>query len=548
MNRLTSLFALVVAVFWFPTFAQAHFLWLVTEANSQPALVHLYFAEAAEADDPDLLKRVKNPQIVLLEKNGKLTRLKSAQGDESIVAKLPQKIKRPSAVLLNHRYGVISRGKSTFLLKYYAKSYLASPKQWGDLKTSKSLALDISPSWDNGRLRLHVAWQQKPAEKIQVKIEGPGIEDAIEGETNAKGEFFTSLKKPGLFSIRVRYVEPKKGELGGKTYDSVRHYSTLAVRIPGKGLVTRSTASEKTSRLYPDFPKPVTSFGGAISNGYLYTYGGHLGKAHSYSISGQSNVLRRLNLKKPSKWEFVTTGPRMQGLAMVAYNGKLYRIGGFTAKNKAGEERDLWSRADVSCFDPKTRTWSPLPSLPQPRSSHDAAIIGSKVYVVGGWKLQGDDETQWHQTAWVMDLNAKKPSWTVLPKPPFKRRALAVAAYQGKLYVIGGMQAQGGPSTRVDIYNPKTQTWTQGPNLQGKPFEGFGCSAFAAAGRLYVSTNQGNLQQLSKDGKSWKIVRKLERPRFFHRMLPFGQDRLILVGGASMSIGKFPEVDVIHVK
>jgi hypothetical protein len=36
-----------------PRFAQAHFLWLAQEKDGQ---LHAYFSEAAEADDPELLK------------------------------------------------------------------------------------------------------------------------------------------------------------------------------------------------------------------------------------------------------------------------------------------------------------------------------------------------------------------------------------------------------------------------------------------------------------------------------------------------------------
>lgn len=527
--------------------AQAHFLWLVAKPAKQPSQAHLYFAEAAEPDNPALLSRVRDPQIKLIGKDGKAIKLTAAKGKDSIVAKLPGSIKRPAAVILSHRYGVISRGKSTFVLNYYAKHYLAGPQQWKTVDSSKQLALDITPAWSKGKLQLAVRWHGKPVAKAEVVIEGPGIEGAIEGATKSDGTFATKLSKGGLFSIRVRHIEKKTGTLDGKKFDASRHYSTLALRIPGKANRPKSATTKKTARIYPDYPQPVTSFGGAIAGGYLYTYGGHMGQAHSYSIKGQSNILRRLKLKGEGKWEVVGKGPRMQGLAMVAHDGKLYRVGGFTAKNKAGETRSLWSQDTVARFDPATKTWTALPSLPEPRSSHDAAMIGSKLYVVGGWKLHGERKSTWHETGWVMDLATKKPTWKALPKPPFQRRALALAAHDGKLYVIGGMQKRGGPSTAVDVYDPSTKKWSKGPALQGKGFEGFGCSAFAVAGKLYVSTNKGNLQQLASDGKSWKIARKLKRGRFFHRMLPLGDNRLVLVGGANMAVGKYAEVDVVRV-
>jgi N-acetylneuraminic acid mutarotase len=245
----------------------------------------------------------------------------------------------------------------------------------------------------------------------------------------------------------------------------------------------------------------------------------------------------------------VAQGPRLQGLALVAHDGKLYRIGGFTAKNPPGEDHDLWSQNDFASFDPATGQWTDLPSLPEPRSSHDAAVIGDIVYVVGGWSMQGPDNTTWHTTAWNCDLSAETKEWTPLPQPPFQRRALSLAAHNGKLYCLGGMQEEGGPTRAVAVYDPESKTWRDGPKLLGeKPINGFGSSSFAVRGKLYVSTLDGSLQKLSDDGQSWEKAGQLERARFFHRMLPLGDSQFVFVGGANMGIGKFEEVEVLDVE
>jgi N-acetylneuraminic acid mutarotase len=233
---------------------------------------------------------------------------------------------------------------------------------------------------------------------------------------------------------------------------------------------------------------------------------------------------------------------------MVAHGGKVYRLGGFIARNEEGEEHDLQSQADAVAFNPASKAWEPLPNLPEPRSSFDAAVLADKIYVVGGWALSGSDESQWHETAYSIALSDKDPQWQALPQPPFQRRALAVAAYQNRIYAIGGMQQKGGPTTKVAIFDPQENTWSEGPALPGEPMEGFGCSAFATGGRLYVSTISGQLLRLGEDGGKWEPVTKLERARFFHRMLPLDDQHLVLFGGASMSEGKFGEVDVIEVK
>lgn len=299
---------------------------------------------------------------------------------------------------------------------------------------------------------------------------------------------------------------------------------------------------------YPDLPEMVTSFGAAIVGDGLYIYGGHKGRAHEYYKEAQADTLWRLDLRHPKAWERLGQGPHLQGLAMVAHGSKLYRIGGFTAKNRDGESHDLWSSADVACYDPGSKQWTELSPLPEPRSSFDAAVLGDSIYVVGGWQMAGDAEKQWHSTAYALDLSSDSPRWAKLPAAPFQRRALAIAAYQGKIYVIGGMQQEGGPTTRVDVFDPDSQSWSQGPSIHGKPMDGFGCSAFATGGALYVSTYSGTLQKLAADGKSWETVKQLERDRFFHRMLPLSEDQLIVLGGASMKSGKFAEVDVIRLR
>jgi len=201
----------------------------------------------------------------------------------------------------------------------------------------------------------------------------------------------------------------------------------------------------------------------------------------------------------------------------------------------------------VAVYDPKTKKWQEIAPLPEPRSSFDAAVLGDAIYVVGGWKLQGEGENHWHKTAWKLDLSKDQPKWSPLPNPPFQRRALAVAAYDGKIYAVGGMQKEGGPTTRVDVFDPETQKWSKAGHLQGDPMTGFGSSAFATGGQLYVSTIKGNLQRLADDGKTWEIVQETPTARFFHRMLPLDDERLLMVGGANMGIGKFEELEVLKV-
>ena len=311
----------------------------------------------------------------------------------------------------------------------------------------------------------------------------------------------------------------------------------------------RQTSTPKvqvTTTKLPDLPLELTSFGGAVADGTLFIYGGHSGTAHSYSTAEQSDEFWALDLNAAKQWKQLPSGPRLQGLVMLPYKKSVVRIGGFTARNAEGEEHDLHSQSTVSRYDAMNERWIDLAPMPEPRSSLSAAIMGDHIFVIGGWALKGE-ATTWHGTAWKLDLKDPNATWQPIAKPPFKRRALFSTVHDGKIHVIGGMKSDGGPTTRTDVYDPATGQWSQGPSLKGKPLTGFGAAAQSMSGQLYVSTIDGNVQRLSDDGKTWEIVADYEPARFFHVMVPWTNEKMLLVGGANMSVGKFTEIDSVEI-
>lgn len=518
--------------------ADAHFIWLACKPKPPGAEVRVYFGEDLSGDG-EYLGMVKGMSLSSVRGEREGMPIKLTHAKASAIGKVAS-WHRQSVFVAMHDMGVFERGDSKFRLKYYAKcGPVASSRTWQSAKTADDLKLDVVPRMTRDEVALQVLFEAKPVAKAQVIASGPGL-DGLEVATDDKGTARIKANRPGRYLIRVRHIEPKAGELNGKRYPETRHYTTLTLNVPKPpGKIASTSIGE--------LPEVITSFGAAIVKGSLYTYGGHNGDAHSYSQEEQSNVLRQFDLKS-HKWETLAEGPHLQGLALVGFEDKLVRVGGFTAKNKHGKDHDLWSQAAVAMFHPKTREWSELPPLPEPRSSHDAAVIGSTLFVAGGWNIPGDADKHWHTTAWQLDLSKADAVWKSVPNPPFQRRALALAAHDGKLFVLGGMAMEGGPSRRVDVFDPKAGKWLRGPDLAGDGrMAGFGVSAFATGGTLYATTVDGHLQALSKDGKSWRILGRTPTARFFHRLLPVSNDELLVVGGANMSIGKFEDIEVLNV-
>lgn len=530
--RIVTIFSL--AWLWLITSPTlAHFLWLKTVDGK----VHVYFAEEAVPDDPELLKLVTKAnawgQVKGSQGAVEFKPIALELGEESLVGEIPAK----AGVLgLDHNYGVMTKGGETFNLRYYAKTYSNEGiTTAGSVADNDHLPLEITPHWQDRELVLKVTWRKEPAADVEVIVRGAGVTEDL--KTNQEGEVRLTPTEAGILSVRAKFVEDKAGTHDEKPYTAIRHYSTLTLPLEPPTMLS-------TENSLAPLERGITSLGAAVAGDYLYLYGGHFGSAHHYSSAGQSGELRRQSLVEPDKWENLEGGPKLTGLAMVAHAGKLYRVGGFTAKNPEDKPQDLWSQDSFAMFDPETGKWTNLPPLPSGRSSHDAAVLDGKLYVVGGWNMQGDKETEWHTTASVCDLTQDKLEWKEI-EVPFKRRALSVAAYNGKLYVIGGMQVDGNATTRTDVYDPASQLWSEGPGILGNPMDGFGSAAFALGGRLLVSTMSGSIQQLALDGKSWRIVGQLKDPRFFHRMLATEQGTAVVVGGASMHTGKVLELEVL---
>lgn len=286
----------------------------------------------------------------------------------------------------------------------------------------------------------------------------------------------------------------------------------------------------------PDLPRAVSSLGAIECNGYLYVYGGHCGKTHTYSTEDVLGTFYRLKLAGGKQWEKLPGGPIAQGLNLATHGGKIYRVGGFQPRNKPGEKADLVSLTDVARFDPKTKKWENLPPLPEGRSSHDVVFVKDKMVVVGGWNSLGRGEgREWHDTALVLDLSAKKPQWRALPQP-FQRRALAAAALGNKVYVICGLDRQGEAHKRVDVLDLETGKWTQGPDVPGRRV-GFSPAATVLDGHILVSTADRNIFRLSEQENAWIKVAESESKRIVHRLVPFGSRGVILVGGALPGVG-----------
>ncbi len=535
--------------------ASAHFPWL---ARTDDGKAVYFFGESPADRTYKLPESISKAEVWLSSQDIEQQKLKLKPVDEEEFVGLLSDQELPARAICSSQvtFGVYHGS----LLEYYTLH------RSGPLPTSRSSYEQAAAGAEGPALKLtaqlvdtdtgvdvFVLWDGKPLANADVRLFCQEGHEEADATTDADGKVsFNDMQvEEGLNGILVGHtVKAQSGTLDGKAFDSGSHYLTATFYAP-EDFASEQTEPKDTSGVtsaFADLPFAITSFGAARIGDDIYVYGGHTGEAHSYSHEGQSNQLLQLDLNAPmAPWKKIAEGERLQGLALVAHHQRLICIGGFTALNAPGDNQDLHSQATVRAFDTTTDKWSDLPPLPSGRSSHDAAIIGDTIYVVGGWNLNGTEPNQWHTSALSLDLSEAEPAWTELPVPGFERRALAVVAHAHKIYAIGGMD-QAGPTRQVSTFDPATNTWTDGPALVGnQEMDGFGASGWSTGGKLIVTTYSGDIQQLADDGSAWNVIGKTKDARFFNRLLPLEENSLLSVGGANMEEGKYVEPEAINI-
>lgn len=146
-------------------------------------------------------------------------------------------------------------------------------------------------------------------------------------------------------------------------------------------------------------------------------------------------------------------GTAVENPAVVAVNGKLYVLGGSTAPFSGAV-------GQAAVYDPSSDAWSSLPPLPTPRGGAVAQHVGGKIYVVGGMTADGASSSL------VEVLDLASGTWSTAPAMNTARDNPGSAAIDGVIYVFGGRTraANGttlnGALSTVEAFDPATGTWS----------------------------------------------------------------------------------------
>ena len=219
-----------------------------------------------------------------------------------------------------------------------------------------------------------------------------------------------------------------------------------------------------------------------------------------YLIGGRGeSPIKPVNIFDPAtgKWSTGATPPFMfHHLQAVAFKGKIYVLGSLTGNFP--KEPPI---RNVLIYDPKIDKWTVGPAVPKDRlrGAAGAVVYGGLIYVVNGIQNGHWDG----HVAWFDSFNPKTGEWKTLADSPHPRDHFQAAVIGHKLYVLGGRRSSVATNqdvalttAEVDVYDFHTQKWSTLPATANILTQRAGCTTVVVKGRILVIGGEG-----MKDGQ-----------------------------------------------
>ena len=221
-----------------------------------------------------------------------------------------------------------------------------------------------------------------------------------------------------------------------------------------------------------------------------------------YLIGGLGSGAGKVQIYDPQldSWSLGSNLPWSGGsVATAAIDGLIYACGGIVGST---------TKDFNAVYDPVADTWTSLTPMPfqQGRNHAAAGTDGQRFWIFGGrgigsgpgnWVANGFGDVQIYDPVtdtWETSLD---PGSTLAPMPIGRGGTGRAVFYQGEFYVMGGETlsgpgaAPGNVYSRVDVYDPATNTWRLEAEL---PTARHGIYPVVDRGRIFVpggGTNAG---------------------------------------------------------
>ena len=288
----------------------------------------------------------------------------------------------------------------------------------------------------------------------------------------------------------------------------------------------------------PSLPYASSDVSGAYVGDVLYVHAREQRPASRATASTGRAALYALSPKDAS-WTTVWTGGPVRGAALVSDGEDLYRVGGAEV---TGARR---ARPDLQRWDWTDGRWVDLTPMPSGRTDHAAVVVGSRLWVLGGWAPSTVAEGRgarlrppavpaedWRDDVLVADLDADPVAWTVVETASLRLHSLAAAVHGDAIWVAGGMTPRG-PALEAYRLDLETRTLAPAPvpPVRGRS-RGVGLGMASTGGSLYAS-NLNQLFRLDAGERAWHALAYDIAPERAYHALVGGPGVLHIAGGAA---------------
>ena len=203
-------------------------------------------------------------------------------------------------------------------------------------------------------------------------------------------------------------------------------------------------------------PKPCTKSAVAVNGTYVYVAGGigNLGNILVYNIDVDAWKMVDYPLRNTGQLtvESVLNTPRSHSSAAVI-NNKLYVIGGWSYKSACLSTGEVFLINGYQC----TADEKEVPSLSGARSDHASVVVGSTIYILGGWNGKCYLST-------FESINVETGNRCSLAPLHEARYELAAVSFNKTILAIGGFNSSGRLSN-IESYCIETKQWTIMPPM-----------------------------------------------------------------------------------
>jgi hypothetical protein len=287
-----------------------------------------------------------------------------------------------------------------------------------------------------------------------------------------------------------------------------------------------------------------SGIGVATVNGKIYAIGGTnanmasvVGGLDRGLVGGFLSLNEQFDLSSNS-WVFKKAMPTPRyDFAITAYQNKIYCIGGKIGIDKNANQYVLSGVNEV--YDPATDTWETKAPMPTRRSGVDANVVNGKIYLIGGQIQSSIFDISLCNLNEVYDPAAD--SWTTKAEMPIPARDYASAVIGSKIYVLGGFAGSVFNCRQNQIYDTVSDDWNQGVSLPSSALYASGgvTNGEAAPKHIYVFSISGwggrgspvsDTQVYNLNNNSWSMGASILTPRWDFDVAVLNE-RFYAVGG-----------------